>query len=228
MSFHVIYKAPCGLCLRNMGEIQNYLFQTHCDFIFLEMFCLDPYVLVDRPFQPQRPFYYIPDITSGKEDIPLSCVNEIDTTPPPNVKYSKERIPEDGVFINTSSDFLVGCDCTDGCQDKSKCSCHQLTLQASGCTPGGQINQNAGYSYKRLEECLPTGIYECNKRCKCSGHMCTNRLVQHGLQVRLQLFKTQNKGWGIRCLDDIAKGSFVCIYAGEKHTARSDTSRLQR
>lgn len=89
MSFHVIYKAPCGLCLRNMSEIQHYLFQTNCDFIFLEMFCLDPYVLVDRPFQPQRPFYYIPDITSGREDIPLSCVNEIDSTPPPKVAYSK-------------------------------------------------------------------------------------------------------------------------------------------
>lgn len=92
MSFHVIYKAPCGLCLRNMGEIQHYLFQTRCDFIFLEMFCLDPYVLVDRPFQPQRPFYYIHDITGGKEDIPLSCVNEIDTTPPPKVAYSKNYI----------------------------------------------------------------------------------------------------------------------------------------
>ncbi|XP_075897044.1 histone-lysine N-methyltransferase SETDB1-B [Nelusetta ayraudi] len=215
MSFHVIYKAPCGLCLRNMAEIERYLFQTRCDFIFLEMFCLDPYVLVDRPFQPQRPFYYIADITCGREDIPLSCVNEIDSTPPPKVLYSKERIPEDGVFINTSSDFLVGCECTDGCRDKSKCSCHQLTLQATGCTPGAQINQNAGYLHKRLEECLPTGIYECNKRCKCCSQMCTNRLVQHGLQVRLQLFKTQNKGWGIRCLDDVAKGSFVCIYAGK-------------
>lgn len=60
----------------------------------------------------------------------------------------------------------------------------------------------------------PPRVYECNKRCKCDPNMCTNRLVQHGLQVRLQLFKTQNKGWGIRCLDDIAKGSFVCIYAG--------------
>uniref|UniRef100_A0AAQ4P0A9 [histone H3]-lysine(4) N-trimethyltransferase n=1 Tax=Gasterosteus aculeatus aculeatus TaxID=481459 RepID=A0AAQ4P0A9_GASAC len=215
MSFHVIYKAPCGLCLRNMAEIQFYLFETRCDFIFLEMFCLDPYVLVDRPFQPQRPFYYIHDITAGREDIPLSCVNEIDSTPPPKVAYSKERIPEDGVYINTSSDFLVGCDCTDGCRDKSKCSCHQLTLQATGCTPGAQINTNAGFLHKRLEECLPTGIYECNKRCKCCAQMCTNRLVQHGLQVRLQLFKTQNKGWGIRCLDDVAKGSFVCIYAGK-------------
>lgn len=63
---------------------------------------------------------------------------------------------------------------------------------------------------------LTLRIYECNKRCKCCAKMCTNRLVQHGLQVRLQLFKTQNKGWGIRCLDDVAKGSFVCIYAGEK------------
>ncbi|XP_068070115.2 histone-lysine N-methyltransferase SETDB1-B isoform X6 [Danio rerio] len=215
MSFHVIYKSPCGLSLRNMTEIQRYLFQTQCDFIFLEMFCLDPYVLVDRRFQPQRPFYFIRDITSGREDIPLSCVNEIDNTPPPSVAYSKERIPEDGVYINTSADFLVGCDCTDGCRDKSKCSCHQLTLQATGCTPGGQINPNAGYHYKRLDECLPTGIYECNKRCRCNMQMCTNRLVQHGLQVRLQLFKTQNKGWGIRCLDDIAKGSFVCIYAGK-------------
>uniref|UniRef100_A0A674CFQ8 [histone H3]-lysine(4) N-trimethyltransferase n=1 Tax=Salmo trutta TaxID=8032 RepID=A0A674CFQ8_SALTR len=215
MSFHVIYKSPCGLCLRSMAEIQRYLFQTRCDFIFLEMFCLDPYVLVDRRFQPQKPYYYIRDITNGREDIPLSCVNEIDITPPPDVAYSKERIPEDGVFINTSPDFLVGCDCTDGCRDKSKCSCHQLTLQATACTPGAQINHTAGYTQKRLEECLPTGIYECNKRCKCCSQMCTNRLVQHGLQVRLQLFKTQNKGWGIRCLDDVAKGSFVCIYAGK-------------
>ncbi|NXS26583.1 SETB1 methyltransferase, partial [Pomatostomus ruficeps] len=215
MGFHVLYKTPCGLCLRSMQEIERYLFETDCDFLFLEMFCLDPYVLVDRKFQPYKPFYYIADITKGKEDVPLSCVNEIDNTPPPQVAYSKERIPGKGVYINTSWEFLVGCDCKDGCRDKSRCACHQLTIQASGCTPGGQINPNSGYQHKRLEECLPTGVYECNKRCKCNVNMCTNRLVQHGLQVRLQLFKTQNKGWGIRCLDDIAKGSFVCIYAGK-------------
>uniref|UniRef100_A0A670ZFB1 Histone-lysine N-methyltransferase SETDB1 n=1 Tax=Pseudonaja textilis TaxID=8673 RepID=A0A670ZFB1_PSETE len=213
--FHVIYKTPCGLCLRSMSEIERYLFETDCDFLFLEMFCLDPYVLVDRKFQPYKPFYYIADITKGQEDVPLSCVNEIDSTPPPQVAYSKERIPGKGVFINTGWEFLVGCDCQDGCRDKSKCACHQLSVQATACTPGGQINHNSGYQHKRLEECLPTGVYECNKCCKCNLNMCTNRLVQHGLQVRLQLFKTQNKGWGIRCLDDIAKGSFVCIYAGK-------------
>ncbi|XP_068109357.1 histone-lysine N-methyltransferase SETDB1 [Hyperolius riggenbachi] len=215
MGFHVIYKTPCGLSLRTMLEIERYIFETDCDMMFLEMFCLDPYVLVDRKFQPQKPFYYIPDITNGREDVPLSCVNEIDRTPPPQVDYSKERIPGSGVSINTGKDFLVGCDCTDGCRDRSKCACHQLTIEATGCTPGAQVNNQAGYQHKRLDECLPTGVYECNKRCKCNVNMCVNRLVQHGLQVRLQLFKTQNKGWGIRCLDDIAKGSFVCIYAGK-------------
>ncbi|NXC90129.1 SETB1 methyltransferase, partial [Cercotrichas coryphoeus] len=182
MGFHVLYKTPCGLCLRSMHEIERYLFETDCDFLFLEMFCLDPYVLVDRKFQPYKPYYYIADITKGKEDVPLSCVNEIDSTPPPQVAYSKERIPGKGVYINTSWEFLVGCDCKDGCRDKSRCACHQLTIQASGCTPGGQINPNSGYQHKRLEECLPTGVYECNKRCKCNVNMCTNRLVQHGLQ----------------------------------------------
>lgn len=43
------------------------------------------------------------------------------------------------------------------CVSRSKCACHQLTVQATGCTPGGQINPNSGYQHKRLEECLPTG-----------------------------------------------------------------------
>ncbi|XP_054035554.1 histone-lysine N-methyltransferase SETDB1 [Dryobates pubescens] len=118
LGFHVLYKTPCGLCLRSMPEIERYLFETDCDFLFLEMFCLDPYVLVDRKFQPYKPFYYIADITKGREDVPLSCVNEIDGTPPPQVAYSKERIPGKGVYINTSWEFLVGCDCKDGCRDK--------------------------------------------------------------------------------------------------------------
>lgn len=118
VGFHVLYKTPCGLCLRSMQEIERYLFETDCDFLFLEMFCLDPYVLVDRKFQPYKPYYYIADITKGREDVPLSCVNEIDSTPPPQVAYSKERIPGKGVYINTSWEFLVGCDCKDGCRDK--------------------------------------------------------------------------------------------------------------
>jgi histone-lysine N-methyltransferase SETDB1 len=51
-------------------------------------------------------------------------------------------------------------------------------------------------------------------RCKCSVKTCLNRVVQHPLNLKLQVFKTAPRGWGIRCLNDIPLGSFICIYAG--------------
>ena len=51
-------------------------------------------------------------------------------------------------------------------------------------------------------------------RCKCR-RTCLNRVCQHPLRLRLQVFKTLRRGWGIRCLDDIPKGGFICVYAGQ-------------
>ena len=34
-----------------------------------------------------------------------------------------------------------------------------------------------------------------------------------------------DKGWGLRCLDDIAKGTFVCIYAGHLMTEEQSDVR---
>lgn len=59
-------------------------------------------------------------------------------------------------------------------------------------------------------------IYECNVLCRCDKLMCQNRVVQHGIQVRLQVFNTEKKGWGVRCLDDIDRGTFVCTYSGSR------------
>jgi hypothetical protein len=44
---------------------------------------------------------------------------------------------------------------------------------------------------------------------------CRNALVGHGITLRLQVFRTVNKGWGVRCLDDVRAGSFICTYEGE-------------
>ena len=51
--------------------------------------------------------------------------------------------------------------------------------------------------------------------CKCNVSMCHNRVIQHGISVRLQVFRTWGMGWGVRALADIPKGSFVCEYVGE-------------
>lgn len=39
--------------------------------------------------------------------------------------------------------------------------------------------------------------------------------MQRGSTHYFQLFKTANRGWSVRTLNDIPKGSFVCEYVGE-------------
>ena len=40
-------------------------------------------------------------------------------------------------------------------------------------------------------------------------------MVQFPIRSRLQIFKTANRGWGIRALDDLPQGAFVCTYVGK-------------
>ncbi len=122
MFFHIFYRSPCGRSLCDMQEVQEYLFETRCDFLLLEMFCMDPFVLVNRARPPStstsEPHICLPDISEGREVLPVPCINEVDHTLAPNISYTKDRVPAPGVSINTSPDFLIGCDCTDGCRDR--------------------------------------------------------------------------------------------------------------
>lgn len=144
----------------------------------------------------------------------VPCVNYYDNTFPPSCKYSAVRIPTDEVKLNLDPEFLSCCDCEDDCSDKTKCQCWQLTLDGAKLGNPQISPADVGYNYKRLLVQVPTGIYECNARCKCK-QTCLNRVVQHSLQLKLQVFKTGNRGWGLRCLNDVPKGSFICCYAGQ-------------
>lgn len=44
---------------------------------------------------------------------------------------------------------------------------------------------------------------------------CLNRVAQHPLQLKLQVFKTVSRGWGLQCLNDVPEGSFICVYVGD-------------
>ncbi|KAL6971236.1 hypothetical protein U1Q18_030917 [Sarracenia purpurea var. burkii] len=58
-------------------------------------------------------------------------------------------------------------------------------------------------------------IKECWYKCGC-GKKCGNRVVQRGITVNLQVFMTsKGKGWGLRTLEDLPKGAFICEYVGE-------------
>ncbi|KAG5851595.1 hypothetical protein ANANG_G00053320 [Anguilla anguilla] len=112
------------------------------------------------------------------------------------------------------------CDCADGCTDPRTCACLQLSLRPA---PNAQL-----YRFRRLPRPLPSGLYECGPWCGCDRARCQNRVVQHGLQVRLQVFRSQDRGWGVRCIDDLDAGTFVCTYTGVVLRAGPDsgTSRL--
>ncbi|BFI30877.1 protein MpSUVR1 [Marchantia polymorpha subsp. ruderalis] len=58
-------------------------------------------------------------------------------------------------------------------------------------------------------------IKECWHKCGCSME-CGNRVVQRGITRNLQIFFTQEgKGWGLRTLEQLPPGAFVCEYVGE-------------
>ncbi|XP_077994206.1 histone-lysine N-methyltransferase SETDB1-like [Glandiceps talaboti] len=211
----VSYRAPCGRSLRTLEEVDRYLLETKITYLTIDEFTFDPFVHSHTNIRNPKPIMVIKDISEGKEPIPVSCVNEIDERYPIFVEYTTQRICARGVTVNTDPEFLAGCDCTDNCRDRSKCGCQQLTIQATAASNKvGIADPEAGYENRLLYETIMTGIYECNSRCKCN-HTCHNRVAQHGLTHRLQVFKTEKRGWGLRCLDDIPVGSFVCTYAGE-------------
>lgn len=67
-------------------------------------------------------------------------------------------------------------------------------------------------------------IYECHEGCNCSPQ-CPNRVVERGRTVPLQIFRTPDRGWGVRCPVDIKKGQFVDRYLGEIITSEEADRR---
>lgn len=58
-------------------------------------------------------------------------------------------------------------------------------------------------------------INECNSECDCNEEDCSNRIVQNGRKLKLDVFDSGLKGTGVRALEPIPKGSFVIEYLGE-------------
>ncbi|KAK4482362.1 hypothetical protein RD792_009515 [Penstemon davidsonii] len=71
-------------------------------------------------------------------------------------------------------------------------------------------------------------IKECWWKCGCNK-LCGNRVVQRGISHNLQVFMTPDgKGWGLRTLEDLPEGAFVCEYVGEVLTNAELFDRVLR
>uniref|UniRef100_A0A3Q3AIW9 Histone-lysine N-methyltransferase SETDB2 n=1 Tax=Kryptolebias marmoratus TaxID=37003 RepID=A0A3Q3AIW9_KRYMA len=196
-NWDVIYKAPCGQSLCNYDDVMCFLSVTESyDILQVDFFTFSHLVQLDPPMASGQPCLE-EDLSRGAEPMPVElCVGDGGARPS-DFRYRKDRWPH-GCFLSRGPKlFHVCCDCSDGCCDAEHCACVAMTI-------GGR-----GYSHHRLLE-----LYECGPWCGCDRSRCQNRLVQRGIRVRLQVFQTGDRGWGVRCRDDLDRGTFVCIFAG--------------
>ncbi|XP_074563947.1 uncharacterized protein LOC141820521 [Curcuma longa] len=140
----------------------------------------------------------VKDISNGKEKIPICAINTInDEHPPPFMYITKNKYPSG--FAKTPP---KGCNCYGGCSDSENCVCAVRN--------GGEIPFNHDGAIVEAKSL----IYECGPSCKCLPS-CYNRVSQRGIQIPLEIFRTETRGWGVRSLSSITSGSFICEYVGE-------------
>uniref|UniRef100_A0A3Q2QFF9 Euchromatic histone-lysine N-methyltransferase 2 n=1 Tax=Fundulus heteroclitus TaxID=8078 RepID=A0A3Q2QFF9_FUNHE len=146
------------------------------------------------------------DVAQGYENIPIPCVNAVDDEGcPSDYKYVSENCETSAMNIDRNITHLQHCSCTDDCSS-SNCLCGQLSIRC-----WYDKDQRLLQEFNKIE---PPLIFECNMACSCY-RTCKNRVVQAGIKVRLQLYRTEKMGWGVRAMQDIPQGSFICEYVGE-------------
>ncbi|CAG8588784.1 1019_t:CDS:10 [Acaulospora morrowiae] len=143
---------------------------------------------------------------------PYRVYNNIDDEVIPYLKYTLENLINWKVK-SPDVEFNYGCDCEDNCQDK-KCSCAADNEDGYPMKNGRLIRSDIG------------PIYECNSNCKCN-ETCPFRVIQNSVRnnSNFEIFKTPNKGWGVRTLVTIKEGSFVMEHVGE--ILESRTAKLR-
>ncbi|MCL7050917.1 hypothetical protein MKW94_000167 [Papaver nudicaule] len=176
------------------------------------------------------------DVSFGQETMPVSCVvddnllaclnaaSEVSngkttgsSSPWEGFTYVKERLLDPSLGIDSQSSQL-GCSCP-----HSTCSadaCDHVYLFDNDYETAEDINgqpMHDRFPYDEdgriiLKEIYP--VYECNSMCGCDKS-CRNRVLQNGVKVKLEVFKTEKKGWALRAGEAIPRGTFVCEYIGE-------------
>lgn len=148
----------------------------------------------------------------------ISFVNDHDaTTPPLRFEFISACSTGKGVY-RQGEDSQTGCtQCRPdmgqqiGCEYTQRCDCLEYAAPDRSRLSKAQLEkleidsdttglpkrfpyQKGGLLINQyLDDRFP--IYECNRKCGC-GPQCKTRLVQRGRTVKLEIFKTEDRGWG--------------------------------
>ncbi|XP_057984317.1 histone-lysine N-methyltransferase SUVR5 isoform X2 [Hevea brasiliensis] len=189
-----------------------------------------------REIPRQKSIVLCNDISFGKELIPIACVvdehllaslnvfadsSDSQTTnfPMPWESFAYITRPlHDQSHNHVVENLQLGCACPDSLCSPETCDHVYLfdnDYEEARDIYGKLMHGRFPYDDKGriiLEEGYL--VYECNHMCRCSKN-CPNRVLQKGIRVKLEIFKTKNKGWAVRTVEPILRGTFVCEYIGE-------------
>ncbi|PSS23921.1 Histone-lysine N-methyltransferase family member protein [Actinidia chinensis var. chinensis] len=145
-----------------------------------------------------RPVGYLSlDISMNKENVPVGLFNDIDSNHEPiYYEYIVTTVFPPYAYHGANGN---GCDCVSGCMDDCVCAMKN----------GGEF----AYDQNGLLVRGKPLIFECGANCRCPPS-CRNRVSQNGVRNRFEVFRSRETGWGVRSLDLIQAGAFICEYAG--------------
>ncbi|KAF0934919.1 hypothetical protein E2562_028912 [Oryza meyeriana var. granulata] len=180
------------------------------------------------------------DVSFGREKVPVVCVIDVDAKEflhmkPAEILQRENCLPWQGFHYITkrlmdsslvdSENSMAGCACSHAHCTPEKCdhvnlfgSIYDNLVDLHGLPMRGRFAYDEN-SKVILQEGYP--IYECNSSCTCDAS-CQNKVLQRGLLVKLEVFRTENKGWAVRAAEPIPHGTFVCEYIGEVLKMKDD------
>lgn len=146
-----------------------------------------------------RPSGYLSlDISLQKESLPVLLYNDIDSDQEPlYYDYLVRTVFPPFAFHQSGNG--TGCECISNCADDCFCAMKN----------GGEFAYDSNGILVRGKPV----VFECGPFCRCPPE-CRNRVTQNGLKSRLEVFRSRETGWGVRSLDLIHAGAFICEYTG--------------
>ncbi|KAL2818272.1 hypothetical protein BJX63DRAFT_383848 [Aspergillus granulosus] len=140
------------------------------------------------------------------------------------VEFINKYKLRDGV-VPIGNEFNAGCSCDEVC-NPARCSC--LTQEENSeerIIPYKTSKEDPRFWGLTPEFMQRTSmIYECNSLCGCNER-CWNRVITQGRKVKLEIFYTGTRGFGLRSPDFIRAGQFVDLYLGEVITTKHADER---
>ncbi|KAG9242623.1 SET domain protein [Calycina marina] len=169
------------------------------------------------------------------EPYPITITNFIDeSTLPDDFRFIDKSVLHQKIDL-APEEFRSGC----GCRNTGDCKyagCNCLEDMDFDMEEALAMRQKV-YSYHsqgEKAECLRgtklhsrNPIYECHKGCECDTS-CSNRVVERGRKIPLNIFKTENRGWGVRSSVKIRKGQFIDLYVGHIITSQEADRRRKK